>query len=73
MNCVSNCGYCNHSYKDVYSEGNSKLFLSFINSLPFPIKNFMIVSIDLYQFYCQTVRVIFKYMNINTISPDNRC
>ena len=36
----------------------------------------MIVSIDLYQFYCQTVRVIFKYMNINTnhltIDADNR-
>ena len=30
----------------------------------------MIVSIDLYQFYCQTDQVIFKYMNINTISPD---
>ena len=36
----------------------------------------MIVSIDLYLFYCQTVRMVFKYMNINTISPtidaDNR-
>ena len=39
----------------------------------FPSKNFMIVSIDLYLFYCQTVRMVFKYMNINTISPDNRC
>ena len=35
--------------------------------------NFMIVSIDLYLFYCQTVRMVFKYVNINTISPDNRC
>ncbi|KAB6148214.1 hypothetical protein DWW25_17240 [Bacteroides xylanisolvens] len=54
-------------------KGTANFFFLFINSLPFPIKNFMIVSIDLYQFYCQTVRVIFKYMNINTISPDNRC
>ncbi|EEZ02050.1 hypothetical protein HMPREF0102_04165 [Bacteroides sp. 2_1_22] len=73
MNYISNCGYCNHGYKDVYSEGNSKLFLSFINSLPFPIKNFMIVSIDLYQSYCQTVRMIFKYLNSSVISPDDRC
>ena len=54
-------------------KGTANFFFLFINSLPFPIKNFMIVSIDLYQYYCQTVRVIFKYMNINTISPDNRC
>jgi len=33
----------------------------------------MIISIDLYLFYCQTVRMIFKYMNISIISPGNRC
>lgn len=54
-------------------KGTANFFFLFINSLLFPIKNFMIVSIDLYLFYYQTVRIVFKYMNINAISPDNRC
>jgi hypothetical protein len=33
----------------------------------------LLLILDLYLFYCQTVRIVFKYMNINAISPDNRC
>ena len=46
-------------------KGTANFFFLFINSLLFPIKNFMIVSIDLYLFYCQTVRITVSLIFIS--------